>query len=91
MKKLLYLTILTSLLFSCKKDDKPGHDFKGFIYTSTNATAGNAIIALGRNSNGTVKELKSSPYATGAAGDAAEGDFDTQWALRIVGNYLLAV
>ena len=91
MKKILILSVLTSLLFSCKKNDKPGEDFKGFIYTSTNANAGNAIIALGRNSDGTVEELKSSPYATGAIGDAAEGDFDTQWALRIVGNYLLAV
>ncbi|MFN2439507.1 MAG: hypothetical protein ABR503_09940 [Chitinophagaceae bacterium] len=92
MKKILFLSILTSLFFSCKKDDKKfGQDLKGFIYTSTNATAGNAIIALGRYADGTVEELKSSPYATGAAGDAAEGDFDTQWALRIVGNYLLAV
>jgi 6-phosphogluconolactonase (cycloisomerase 2 family) len=28
---------------------------------------------------------------TGSAGDAAEGDFDTEWALRIVGDYLLTV
>ncbi len=41
--------------------------------------------------SGTVKELPNSPYSTGANGDAAEGDFDTQWALRIVGDYLLAV
>ncbi len=36
-------------------------------------------------------ELHKSPYQTGGNGDAAEGDFDTQWALRIVGDYLLAV
>ncbi len=95
MKTLLYLGVFTMLFVSCEKDDKPEHghgkDFTGFIYTSTNSTSGNAIIALGRHQDGSVEELKKSPFATGAAGDAAEGDFDTQWALRIVGDYLLAV
>lgn len=96
MKKSLLILSLTTLLFSCEKledifNPPPGKDFSGYIYTSTNSTSGNAIIALGRNSDGTVKELKGSPYSTGDVGDAAEGDFDTQWALRIVGDYLLAV
>lgn len=95
MKTLLYFGVFAMLFISCKKDDKPDHghgkDYEGFIYTSTNSTSGNAIIALGRHEDGSVEELKASPYATGSAGDAAEGDFDTQWALRIVGDYLLAV
>lgn len=99
MKKLLFTTLLSTIFFSCTKDfnykdlfnDNKGNDFTGFIYTSTNATSGNAIIALGRHSDGTVEELKGSPYATSARGDAAEGDFDHEWALRIVGEYLLAV
>lgn len=92
MKKLLSIALITSLFFSCKKnDDNNDSDYKGFIYTSTNATAGNAIIAVGRKSDGTLTELPGSPYATGSTGDAAEGDFDHEWALRIVGDYLLAV
>lgn len=96
MKKSLLILFFTALLFSCDKFEdfiRPSHgtDFSGYLYTSTNSTSGNAIIALGRKSDGTVKELKDSPYSTGDAGDAAEGDFDTQWALRIVGDYLLAV
>lgn len=98
MKHLFYLGLLSTLLFSCKKDyfnhnkDKNNsNNLTGFIYTSTNSTTGNAIIALGRHRDGTVEEIHGSPYSTGAAGDAAEGDFDTQWALRIVGDYLLAV
>ncbi len=94
MKKLLFVTLVSILFFSCKKVDIPMYNqgnYSGFIYTSTNATAGNAIIALGRHPHGTVEELKGSPYTTGARGDAADGDFDTQWALRIVGDYLLAV
>jgi len=94
MKQLLVISMASILFFSCKKGDLPRdreNKFSGFIYSSTNSTSGNAIIALGRHPDGTVEELKSSPYTTGDKGDAAEGDFDTQWALRIVGDYLLAV
>lgn len=95
MKKLLFIAFVCVLFSACKTehfpDYDPGNNFTGFIYTSTNATAGNAIIALGRHHDGTIEELKGSPYKTGARGDAAEGDFDTEWALRIVGDYLLAV
>jgi len=77
-----------------KDDDETsgnGNNNRGYIYTSTNSTAGNAIIALARKGDGSVVEIGKSPYSTGGKGDAAEGDFDTQWALRIVGGYLLAV
>lgn len=90
MKNLLVLSVVAIFLFSCKvsenEDVTLNENHPGFIYTSTNSTSGNAIIALGRNSDGTLTELENSPYPTGAAGDAAEGDFDTQWALRMVGN-----
>ncbi len=85
------MVIAILLLFSACKKENISKDFTGFIYTSTNSTSGNAIIALGRHRDGTLEELPNSPYATGGTGDAAEGDFDTQWALRIVGDYLLAV
>lgn len=73
------------------KDDGMGNNNRGYIYTSTNSSTGNAIIALARKGDGSVTELGKSPYATGGYGDAAEGDFDHEWALRIVGEYLLAV
>lgn len=83
---------LVILIFSaCTKNDNMQQNYSGYIYTSTNASSGNAIIAVGRKSDGTLQELQNSPYLTGSNGDAAEGDFDTQWALRIVGDYLLAV
>jgi len=72
-------------------DNSTGNNNRGYIYTSTNSTSGNAIIALARKGDGSVEEINKSPYPTGDKGDAAEGDFDTQWALRIVGEYLLAV
>lgn len=87
----MFLTAL--LLQACKKndDDNNGNEYKGFLYTSNNATAGNGVIAVGRKSDGTLTELPGSPYNTGSAGDAAEGDFDTQNSLRIFGDYLLVV
>lgn len=93
MKYSFIALLLVTFLFSCKKDPTPsnGNNYLGYMYTSTNSSTGNAIAALGRKSDGTLEELKESPYKTGAAGDAAEGDFDTEWALRIVGDYLLAV
>ena len=86
------LVVCSNLFIACDKDhDDNNSGYKGFIYSSNNNSAGNGIIALGRKSDGTVKELAGSPYNTGSTGDAAEGDFDTQGALRIVGDYLLAV
>ncbi len=97
MKRLLTCLLLSTVLFSCKKDDdagggaNTGDGYKGYLYTSTNSTAGNGIIAMGRKEDGSLTELPNSPYMTGSAGDAAEGDFDSQWGLRMVGDYLLAV
>lgn len=98
MKRIIILLSITAFLFSCQKEKKDkdngegnGNNNRGYIYTSTNSTSGNAIIALARKGDGSVEEINKSPYPTGGKGDAAEGDFDTQWALRIVGEYLLAV
>ena len=92
MRRILLGLFFAAGLFSCQDHpDTNPTGYVGFLYTSNNASTGNGIIALGRNRNGTVTELPGSPYATGGNGDAAEGDFDTQWALRLVGDYLLAV
>lgn len=81
------------LCSSCKKDEGGSSDdgYKGYVYTSNNATSGNSIVMLGRKSDGTVTELPGSPMATGGTGDAAADDFDHDNGLRIIGDYLLAV
>ncbi|MDQ6762323.1 MAG: hypothetical protein M3015_06820 [Bacteroidota bacterium] len=95
MKNLFYffffLLSTSALLFSCKKGRDNEKGAIGYIYTSTNSSSGNHIIALERRIDGSLEEAKYSPYSTGATGDAGEGDFDEQWSLRIVGDYLLAV
>lgn len=90
MKRTLFFLLFSAALFSCADHQDPT-GYAGFMYTSSNASTGNGIIGLGRNSSGSLTELPGSPYATGGNGDAAEGDFDTEWALRLVGDYLLAV
>ena len=63
MKKLIFTFWGSFLLFSCEDDLKDicevitddnerGKNFAGYLYTSANATAGNAIIALGRKRDG---------------------------------------
>lgn len=93
MNRSVLTLLLTVTLAACSDDTAPGSedDYSGFVYTSTNSSSGNGIIALGRSSDGSLTELPDSPYLTGDAGDAAEGDFDTQGGLQIVGDYLLAV
>jgi 6-phosphogluconolactonase (cycloisomerase 2 family) len=95
MKSILYITVIMLFAAACKKDSTnitdTDENYSGYVYTSTNSSTGNAVIALGRKSDGTMKELPNSPYSTSANGDAADGDFDTQWSIRIVGDYLLAV
>ncbi|QXQ06135.1 hypothetical protein KX816_18430 [Sphingosinicellaceae bacterium] len=68
-----------------------GNDLSGYMYIGTNAGSANGIVVLGRHQDGTLTELKGSPYSTGARGEALAGDFDTQWAVRIVGDYLLTI
>ena len=90
MKRFFFLLLFTIIFYPGFSQSTLVNYF-GFLYTSTNADAGNGIIALGRKANGTLTELPGSPYLTGGRGDAAKGDSDTQWALRFVGDYLLAV
>lgn len=91
MKRIILIVLTTTLFFSCKKGDHNPNKDTGYIYTSTNSSEGNAIIAVARHADGTVEELNQSPYTTHGFGDAMEGDFDHEWALRMVGDYLLAV
>ncbi len=91
MKKVILIALTATFFFSCKKGDHNPKKDTGYIYTSSNSSAGNAIIAVARHADGTLEELNQSPYTTHGFGDAIEGDFDHEWALRMVGDYLLAV
>ena len=68
----------------------------GYIYTTLNGETTNQVISMERYSDGSLGKQKSySTYSLGganrAAGGDAAGDFDSQFAVQIIKNYLLAV
>lgn len=72
------------------------HGVVGYLYTTTNGSDINNVVQFSRHADGSLSDEK--VYPTGskgganvAAGGDAHGDFDTQGAVQIIGNYLLNV
>lgn len=68
----------------------------GYIYTSLNGESTNSVVAFERYEDGALGAQTA--YSTGskgganrAAGGDAAGDFDSQGAIQIIGDYLLVV
>ena len=78
-------------------DDNPnGNQVAGYIYTTTNGQSTNQVIRFDRNADGSIaNETAFATNSLGGAdpsvGGAAAGDFDSQGAVQIVGDYLLNV
>jgi 6-phosphogluconolactonase (cycloisomerase 2 family) len=92
MKTTFFGTLLSTLLATTTY----GAEVKGYLYTTLNGETTNQVIAFERNDDGTIGAQRS--YSTGslgganrAAGGDAAGDFDSQGAVQIIGDYLLAV
>jgi 6-phosphogluconolactonase (cycloisomerase 2 family) len=71
-------------------------ELKGFLYTSLNGEDTNQVVSFERYDDGTLGAQKA--YSTGSQGGAnravggdAAGDFDSQGAMQIIGNYMLVV
>jgi len=71
-------------------------DVDGYLYTTLNGETTNQVISFERNDDGTIGAQRA--YSTGslgganrAAGGDAAGDFDSQGAVQIIGDHLLAV
>src|SRR5262245_37610554 len=62
----------------------------GYVYTVNNDTQHNGVSVLGQNADGSLKEIAGSPFSTGGKG-LSGGDIDEQGAIRVYGNYVLAV
>ena len=58
------------------------------LYTSTNDPGGNIVVVM-KVGNGGIEQTNA--YRTRGVGDADDGDFDSQSAMRIIGDYLLVV
>ncbi len=68
----------------------------GYLYTTTNGEGTNQVIRFARHDDGSLAD--ETAFSTNSLGGAdrsmggdAFGDFDSQGALQIIGNYLLAV
>ncbi len=92
MRTTLYAVMITSLMTSAAF----AKEVKGYLYTTLNGETTNQVISFERHDDGTIGEQAA--YFTGslgganrAAGGDAAGDFDSQGAVQIIGNHLLAV
>lgn len=62
----------------------------GYLYTINNDTQQNGVVVLKQQMDGSLTEVAGSPFSTGGKG-LSGGDIDEQGAIRVHGNYVLAV
>jgi 6-phosphogluconolactonase (cycloisomerase 2 family) len=91
MKTMLLSTAIASMMAATAHAE-----VTGYLFTTLNGETTNQVISLARNEDGSLGEQVA--YSTGslggadrAAGGDAAGDFDSQGAVQIIGNHLLAV
>ncbi len=95
--KIGLISLLFPLVISCDSDSNstppnklvPETSQTKYLYISTNDIRGNRVVGLTIDTNGQLNEFNS--YDTLGVGDADDGDFDAQGAMRIIGDYLLVV
>ena len=91
MKKQLLAAAIAALLATTAAG---AAELKGYLYTSLNGEGTNQVVSFERYDDGTLGAQTA--YSTGslgganrAAGGDAAGDFDSQGAMQIIGNYML--
>jgi hypothetical protein len=101
LKRFVLIVLMSSILFSCKKNNKENlsdtyktkvntNKIVGYLYTTTNGEGENEVVTCAYE-DGTLL-LKT--YPTGGKGGSdhsapAHGDYDAQGNLKIVGNVLI--
>lgn len=89
-------TLTAALIATLMASTAYAGETTGYLYTTLNGETTNQVIAIERNDDGTLGQqmaysTKSLGGANRAAGGDAAGDFDSQGAVQIIGDYLLAV
>jgi len=92
---------LALTFISCSDDDDVVDDgsdpeVAGYIYTTTNGEGENQVIRFERMDDGSLRNETAFPTGSNgganiSAGGNAFGDYDSQGAVQIIGNYLLTV
>jgi 6-phosphogluconolactonase (cycloisomerase 2 family) len=62
----------------------------GYIYAINNDLKNNGVVVLQRRADGSIAEVPGSPFSTGGKG-LSGGDIDEQGAIRVHGQFVLAV
>jgi len=62
----------------------------GYVYTINNDLNHNGVTVLKQNADGSLMEVEGSPFSTGGKGITG-GDIDEQGAIRVHGDFVLAV
>ncbi len=98
MRNILFIAFATlgMLLSASVPANAGGIDAVGYMYTTLNGEGENAVVRFSRYESGVIGDEKafwtgSKGGANRGAGGDAFGDFDSQNAINIIGNYLLAV
>lgn len=91
----------STFIISCDKNENSTSNsttekVAGYLYTTTNGESTNQVIRLARHDDGSLSD--ETAFSTNSMGGAdvsmggdAHGDFDSQGAVQIIENYLLAV
>jgi uncharacterized protein (TIGR03000 family) len=72
------------------RDAKAAPAAGGYVYTINNDPEKNGVAVFRQEADGSLKEAADSPFLTGGKG-LAGGDIDEQGAVRVVGDFVLAV
>ena len=100
LKNIMALLASAIILVGCGSDDqsnvnnqnnantpkRPPIDTR-YLFAQTNDPRGNQVVSFSVDEEGAPTESRA--FSTGSVGDADEGDFNSQSALRVYNNYLL--
>ncbi|GAB3337838.1 hypothetical protein GCM10027299_49400 [Larkinella ripae] len=98
-KSALLKAVVVSTVFlaqSCLQDHTiPSNQIAGYLYTTTNGEDINQVVKFSRRADGSLSDEMAYPTnskggANVSAGGDAHGDFDSQGAVQLLGDYLLA-
>lgn len=88
--------LVTALFVALSVGADSNGEVVGYLYTTTNGSGVNQVVKFSRHDDGSLSDevaydTQSMGGANTAAGGDAFGDFDSQGAIQIIGDYLLNV
>ncbi|HEX4997253.1 MAG TPA: beta-propeller fold lactonase family protein [Terriglobia bacterium] len=88
--RVVFAVLAAAILTPSARGSNDSTTVTGYVYTINNDTQQNAVAVLERHVDGTLKQIAGSPFPAGGKG-LGGGDIDQQGAIRVRGDYVLAV